>query len=109
MVIWKGCVYLRPYLSKALGATLSQDGKWIAYRGRDNSSLYLVHTDGSGMHLVLDNTGASGVEWSQSGWLGVSLTTDSDSHTAVIMVKPDSCQIYRLPFLQGELEGLSIP
>ena len=37
--------------------------------GRDNSSVYLVHPDGSDMHLVLDNVGATGIEWSRSGWL----------------------------------------
>ena len=92
---------------KFLDPNLSPDGKWIAYRGRDNSSLYLVHADGSAMHLVLDNMGASGVAWSQSGWLGVSL--DSSSGTAVILLKPDDCEAYLLPGLHGDLEGLSIP
>ena len=94
---------------KFLDPRLSPDGKWIAYRGRDNSSVYLVHTDGSDMHLLLDNIGAGAVEWSQSGWLGVSLATDSDSHTAVILVKPDNCQAYVLPSLHGDLEGLYTP
>ena len=64
---------------KFLNPKLSPDGNWIAYRGRDNSSLYLVRTDGSDMHLVLDNVGAVGIEWNRSGWLGVSLRmTNSD-------------------------------
>jgi len=68
-----------------------------------------VRTDGSDMHLMVDNAGASDIEWSQSGWLGVSLATDSDSHTAVILVKPDSCQAYVLSGLKGDLEGLVDP
>jgi Tol biopolymer transport system component len=94
---------------KALDAALSLDGNWIAYWGRDNSSLYLVHPDGSDMHLVLDNVGAVGVEWSQSGWLGVSLATNSNGQMAVVLLKPDGCEAYLLPALHGELEGLSIP
>ena len=89
---------------KFLNAKLSLDGNWIAYRGRDNSSLYLVHPDGSDMHLVLDNVGAVGVEWSRSGWLGV-----SDETTYVVLIKPDGCEAYLLPALHGDLEGLSIP
>jgi len=92
---------------KFLDPNLSPDGKWIAYRGRDNSSLYLVHSDGSAMHLVLDSIGASGIVWSQSGWLGVSL--DSSSGTTVVLLKPDGCEAYLLPALHGDLEGLSLP
>jgi len=96
---------------KGLNAAISPDGNWIAYPGRDGS-LYLVHPDGSNLHTVLDNPAAAGIgaiQWSQSGWLGVSLATDSDSHTAVLLVKPEGCQVYLLQALHGELEGLSIP
>lgn len=94
---------------KFLNPTLSPDGEWIAYRGRDNSSLYLVHPDGSDMHLVLNNVGVVGVEWSQSGWLGVSLRKANSDESAVVLIRPDGCQAYLLPALHGELEGLSIP
>jgi Tol biopolymer transport system component len=94
---------------KFLNPKLSPDGNWIAYRGRDNSSLYLVHTDGSDMHLVIDNAGVVGIEWSQSGWLGVSLNPDSSDQAAVVLLKTDDCEAYLLPNLHGDLEGLSIP
>jgi Tol biopolymer transport system component len=92
---------------KALDATLSPDGKWIAYRGRDNSGLYLVHPDGSDMHLLLDNIGDRTAAWSRSGWLGASL--DYNDETRVVLLKPDGCEAYLLPALHGDLEGLSIP
>jgi hypothetical protein len=93
---------------KFLNAKLSPDGKWIAYRGRDNSSLYLVHPDGSDMHLVLDNTGVVGVVWSQSGWLGVSLAKVNETEQKVIFVDPSTCKIYLAPEITGSLEGLFI-
>jgi hypothetical protein len=94
---------------KFLNPTLSPDGQWIAYRGQDNSSLYLVHPDGSDMHLVLDDIGVVRNEWSSSGWLGVSLgDVNTDDHT-LVLVKPDGCESYRLPNLRGELQGLFIP
>jgi hypothetical protein len=94
---------------KFLNPSLSPDGQWIAYRGRDNSSLYLVHPDGSDMHLVMDNIGVVRNEWSSSGWLGVSLGDAlTDSHS-LVLVKPDGCEAYRLPGLRGELQGLFIP
>jgi Tol biopolymer transport system component len=94
---------------KFLNPKLSPDGDWIAYRGRDNSSLYLVRTDGTDMHLVLDNVGAVGIEWSRSGWLGVSLQKANSDASTIILIKPDSCEAYLLPALHGDLEGLSIP
>jgi hypothetical protein len=94
---------------KFLNPKLSPDGNWIAYRGRDNSGLYLVHPNGSDMHLVLDNVGAVGIEWSSSGWLGVSLSPDSSDQAAVVLLKTDDCETYLLPNLHGEIQGLSIP
>ncbi|HEX7394295.1 MAG TPA: hypothetical protein VF313_05155, partial [Anaerolineaceae bacterium] len=95
---------------KFLNPKLSPDGNWIAYRGRDNSSLYLVHPDGSDMHLVLDNVGAVGIEWSRSGWIGVSLRMTNSDESTIVLIKPDGCQAYLLPAaLHGDLEGLFIP
>ncbi|MGB7539482.1 MAG: hypothetical protein WBM17_13165 [Anaerolineales bacterium] len=95
---------------KFLNPKLSPDGNWISYRGRDNSSLYLVHTDGSGMRLIADNAGAVGVEWSRSGWMGISVRKANSDESTVIILKPDTCEAYRLPAaLHGDLEGLFIP
>ncbi|MCC6147220.1 MAG: PD40 domain-containing protein [Anaerolineaceae bacterium] len=95
---------------KFLNPKLSPDGNWIAYRGRDNSSLYLVHPDGSDMYLVLDNVGAAGVEWSRTGWLGVSLKGQNSTESTIVLIKPEGCEAYRMPsLLQGDLEGLFIP
>lgn len=95
---------------KFLNPKLSPDGKWIAYRGQDNSSLYLVRTDGSDMHLLLNNMGVAGVEWSRSGWLGVSLRQVNSDQSVMALIKPDGCEAYRLPnALVGELQGLYIP
>ena len=90
---------------------LSPDGNWIAYRGRDNSSLYLVHPDGSDMHLVLDHVGAIGIEWSRSGWLGVSLRMPNSDESTIVLIKPEGCEAYQLTTaLHGDLlEGLFIP
>lgn len=95
---------------KFLNPKLSPDGNWIAYRGQDNSSLYLVRTDGSDMHLLLDNVGVAGVEWSRSGWLGVSLRQANTDESVMVIIKPDGCEAYLLPTaLHGDLEGLYIP
>jgi hypothetical protein len=95
---------------KFLNPKLSLEGNWIAYRGQDNSSLYLVRSDGSDMHLVIDNAGAVGVEWSHSDWLAVSLRNPDSNESSVVILKPDGCETYRLTFLlQGDLEGLFIP
>jgi len=95
---------------KFLNPKLSPDGNWIAYRGRDNSSLYLVRSDGSDMHLAIDNAGVVGIEWTRSGWLGVSLKDQNSTESTIVLIKPEGCEAYRMPSsLQGDLEGLFIP
>jgi len=95
--------------AKFLNPKISPDGEWIAYRGRDNSSVYLVHPDGSGMHLVVDALGAVGIEFGRGGWLGVSLQTTNPYESTLALIKPDTCEAYLLPAaLNGELEGLFI-
>jgi hypothetical protein len=92
---------------KMLAARISPDEEWIAYRGRDNSSLYVMRTDGSGMHVIMEQPALaiSGVEWTASGWLGVSLIDGDQQQRTLLIVKPESCQAYRLR-AQGDLEGL---
>ena len=95
--------------SKFLNPSLSPDGQWIAYRGRENSSVYLIRTDGSEMHLVMDTIGAARIVWSRSDWLGVSLIEDNSINQDSVVARLDTCEAYRLPGFQGELEGLYIP
>jgi hypothetical protein len=96
---------------KSLNAALSPDGQWIAYRSQQLNNLYLVHPDGSDMHLILDSPtqGIGNLEWSQSGWLVVSLLVDSNNSTTMVMVDPKNCQAYLLPGLHGQIEGLYLP
>lgn len=96
---------------KMLAAALSPDEGWIAYRGRDNSSLFVMHTDGRAMHVVMEQPALaiSGVQWTASGWLGVRLIEGDGQQRALVLVKPESCQALRLPMGQGELEGLWLP
>jgi hypothetical protein len=96
---------------KMLAAALSPDEEWIAYRGRDNSSLYVMRTDGSAMHAVMEQPALaiSGVQWTASGWLGVSLIEGDEAQRTLVIVRPESCQAYRLASVQGELEGLWLP
>ncbi|HLB48231.1 MAG TPA: hypothetical protein VJL59_14590, partial [Anaerolineales bacterium] len=95
---------------KMLAAALSPDEQWIAYRGRDNSSLYVIRADGSTLHAVMEQPALaiSGMQWSASGWLGASLMNAEGVQRTLVIVKPESCQAYRLR-AQGDLEGLWAP
>ena len=97
---------------KAPMPAVSSDGKWIAYRAIDSSSLYIQGMDGSPARLVLDNpaTAINGIAWEkESHLLGVSLITPETPDGEIILIAPDSCEIYRLPGLSGELDGVLIP
>jgi len=97
---------------KAPDATISPDGKWVAYRDRTLSSLYLVRTDGTEAHMVIDklSAGVSGGVWSQDGkWLGISLVNYNSEERTLVLFQPESCRAFLLPALHGELEGLFLP
>jgi hypothetical protein len=93
-------------------AVVSPDGQWVAYRARDNSSLYLKGMDGSPARLLLDRpaTAISGIVWEKgSHLLGVSLITPETSDGEIILIQFENCEIYKLSDLHGELDGIFIP
>jgi hypothetical protein len=97
---------------KAPMPALSPDGKWIAYRAGDNSSLYLIRTDGTQPRLVMDQPAAatSGFAWEKQGHLlAVSLVTPENPDGVVVLLQIDPCEAYNLPGLHGEVEGILIP
>ena len=97
---------------KAPYPAISPDGQWVAYRASDNSSLYLKGMDGSPARLLLDRpaTAISGIVWEKgSHLLGVSLITPETSDGEVILIQFENCEVYKLPDLHGELDGIFIP
>jgi Tol biopolymer transport system component len=91
---------------------VSPDGKWIAYRASDNSSLFIKGMDGSPARLLLDDpaNAINGIAWDkESLLLGVSLITPEYPDGEIILIAPDTCETYRLPGLSGELNGILIP
>jgi hypothetical protein len=97
---------------KAPLPVVSPDGKWIAYRASDNSSLFIKGMDGSPARLLLDNpaNAINGIAWDkESHLLGVSLITPEYPDGEIILIAPDNCETYRLHGLSGELDGVFIP
>jgi len=104
---WRELFTIENGTAKSLSPALSPDGQWIAYRGADNSSLYLVRLDGTDVHLIM--TGVGQVVWSRSGWMGVTLLSDDPNELGTLLIQPESCQVYLLPSLHGYLEALYMP
>lgn len=104
---WRDLFTIENGTPKFLSPALSPDGQWIAYRGADNSSLYLVRLDGADMHLVM--TGVRQVVWSRSGWMGVTVASPDPEQLRVLLLQPESCRVYLLPSLHGYLEALYVP
>jgi len=97
---------------KAPMPAISPDGKQIAYRASDNSSLYIVSMDGSPTRLLLDNPALAinGIAWErESHLLGASLITAAHPEGEIYLIAPDSCETYRLPGLSGALDGVLVP
>jgi hypothetical protein len=93
---------------------ISPNGSWIAYRGFDDGSLYIIRVDDTQGHLVIENPSGinaiTGIAWSpDGGWLGVSIITPGTQDGEVILMRPQGCEAYILTSLSGELNGLLIP
>jgi WD40 repeat protein len=98
---------------KAPYPSVSPDGKWVAYRASNNSSVYLKAMDGaSPAWLLIDNPGlaTSGIAWEKEGHLlGVSIITPENPGGVVILLQVDPCEAYFLQGLYGEVDGILIP
>ncbi|MBW6472370.1 MAG: hypothetical protein K0B14_04535 [Anaerolineaceae bacterium] len=97
---------------KASWSSISPDGNWIAYRAKDNASLYLKNLDGSPARLVLDNPAIAinGITWDKGGQLlGVSLITEQNQEGEIFIIAPDSCETYHLTGVSGMLDAVYIP
>jgi len=97
---------------KAPWSSISPDGNWIAYRAKDNASLYIKNMDGSPARLVLDNPAIAinGITWEKGGhFLGVSLITEQNQEGEIFIIAPDSCETYRLTGVSGMLDAVYIP
>jgi hypothetical protein len=97
---------------KAPWSSISPDGNWIAYRAKDNASLYIKNMDGSPARLVLDKSGIAinGITWEKAGYLlGVSLITEQNQEGEIFIIAPDSCETYRLTGVSGMLDAVYIP
>jgi len=95
---------------KAINPALSPDGQWMVYRGRD-SSVYMIRLDGSGERQLIgpQSMGLSGVVWSMSGWLGVSMQKEYNKmEQRMVLIDPQDCNIFQVPGVTGTLEGLYI-
>lgn len=100
--------------AKAPMPAVSPDGKWIAYRGVDNGSLYLIRIDGADGHIIIERPSPeyaiSGIVWGpDGGLLGVSIATPENPQSEIILMQVESYEAYALPGIWGELDGLLIP
>ena len=97
---------------KAPVPSVSPDGQWVVYRGSDNASLYGMAMDGSQARLLFDKPADAigGLAWSQdSAWLIISLITPEAPNGQMVLLQPESCQVYLVPDLVGNPEGLVMP
>jgi hypothetical protein len=94
---------------KSLDIAMSPDEMRVAYRGRDNASVYIARLDGSEMRLLLEapSVGTSGIAWGSNVWLGVSLM-DYNNAQKVVLVNTGTCEMWQLPEPDGRIQGLII-
>jgi hypothetical protein len=97
---------------KAPIAVISPDGQWIAYRGQAQGSLHWIRVNGKDARQLGDDptVAISGLTWSASGQLGVSLANPTTGKTTrLVILQPDGCRIDGLIEIEGDLVGLILP
>jgi WD40 repeat protein len=96
---------------KGGSALLSPDGQQVAFSeitfGEKAYGVYLAQLDGSQQRLLASpqaGTSISPAAWSPDGqWLLVSSWDADVNTTANYLIQPDSCQVLRLPDLNGQV------
>lgn len=96
--------------AKLPAPAISPDGQSVVYRGANPSMLYRQPLDGSPAELLAESPTFLYPVWDTSGtWIGFSAYTDGYEEGEMFLFSPDTCAVYRLPGLNGTLEGISIP
>ncbi|MBI9049322.1 MAG: hypothetical protein JEZ00_07880 [Anaerolineaceae bacterium] len=93
---------------KAPYPRVSPDGQWVAYRDRENSSLYIKAMDGSDARMVMEKPGLAigNLSWSIRGdWLAINVYSADFAKPDIVLIDPFTCEVYQLQNLWGEVCG----
>lgn len=92
---------------KFLDPQISPDGKWLSYRGVDNSSLYLVSLDGETERLILDDAHVVKHIWLDDTQIALSISYFSGTYENYVLNLND-CSFMRLNDLDGGLVDIQL-
>ncbi|HQL92015.1 MAG TPA: hypothetical protein PK381_01530 [Anaerolineaceae bacterium] len=92
---------------KFLDPQISPDGKWLSYRGVDNSSLYLVSLDGETERLILDDAHVVKHIWLDDTHIALSISYFSGTYENYVLNLND-CSFMRLDDLDGGLVDMQL-
>ncbi|MEA4811716.1 MAG: hypothetical protein VB108_03985 [Anaerolineaceae bacterium] len=95
---------------KFINASISPDGKWIAYRAKDNSSVRLIGADGQNARLLAENASIVRIKWISGSQLILSSRLPSQEEIKSVLVNMDDCNLKLLALPQpGLVQGLKLP
>lgn len=92
---------------KFLDPQISPDGKWLSYRGVDNSSLYLVSMDGKTERLLLDDAHVVKNIWLDDAHIALSISYTSGTYENYVLNLND-CNFMRLDKMNGGLVDMQL-
>ena len=87
---------------KLLYPRISPDGKWLSYRGTDNSSIWLMNLVTQEKRLLMDSSNARSAIWLDDARLAINLTDENGEYHFVIADIND-CSMFRVDGIQTEL------
>lgn len=83
--------------AKKIDAHISPDGKWIAYRARDNSSVRLVSTSGQNSRLLAENANVVTIKWVKTNLILLTVNTPQDEKPKTLLINIDDCKVRLVP------------
>ncbi len=92
---------------KLLYPRISPDGKWLSYRGTDNSSVWLMNLATQEKRLLMDGSNARSAIWLDDARLAMNLT-DENGEFHLVIADINDCRMFRVDGIQTELMDVTL-
>ena len=92
---------------KLLYPRLSPDGKWLSYRGSDNSTLWLMNLETQETRKLMDASNVRAAIWLDETHLAMNLTDETGAYHLLI-ADINSCELMRVEGIQTEVMDVTL-
>ncbi len=92
---------------KLLYPRISPDGRWLSYRGVDNSSLWVVELASQQRRLLMDASNVRAAIWLDESQLAMSISDEAGTFH-LIVANIDTCKLFRVESVATEVMDVTL-